>query len=375
MQRRTLTAVVMAVLCISIGFTLSAFPASAAGSEARIGMPFTGNFANSLSDPATHPVYFSGGQWSTDLYAPEGTNVAINMVAASGPIVIKVEAAGPLNSCNGVSPGAYAKLGISVSGTRIGQVLYEHLSGLQVSTGQTIPNGTVLGKTHWWPYSSCYQVSTAAGIHTHIEVGSSSGTACYVGRPLGTRLTSTDTIGAVGGGYTTKRCPSPLPALAPTSQTFADGTFVRASDTGRVYRIAGGAPLWLSTCVDGCPGLINTTQSVIDSLRSVPADGTTLQTLETGRIYKVAGGAPLWLSSCNADCGAPVKINQWTVDTLNHLRSVPADGTMLRAVETGRIYQVMEGSPIYLSACPPEGCIGVVNVNQWTIDTRDHLGT
>ena len=156
----------------------------------------------------------------------------------------------------------------------------------------------------------------------------------------------------------------------------ASGSFLRAAETGRVYRVVGGAPLWLSSCVDGCPGLVNVNQwtiDVLDHLRAVPENGSFLRAAETGRVYRVAGGAPLWLSSCVDGCPGLVNVNQWTIDVLDHLRAVPDNGTLLRAIETGRIYQVNDGIPVWLSACPTEGCGGYVQVNQWTIDSRDHL--
>ena len=120
-------------------------------------------------------------------------------------------------------------------------------------------------------------------------------------------------------------------------------------------------------------GLTNTTQSVINALPKVPTDGTFLRAAETGRVYRVVGGAPLWLSSCVDRCAGLVNLNQRTVDTLDHLRAYPGDGTLLRAVQTGRVYQVANGSPARLAKCPAQGCIAMVNVDQWTVDTRDHL--
>lgn len=160
---------------------------------------------------------------------------------------------------------------------------------------------------------------------------------------------------------------------APGLPNLANGSFVRAVENGRVYRMVGRAPLWLSTCVDGCVGLAHTAQSVIDQLPKVPAKGAFLRAAETGRVYRVAGGAPLWLSTCVDGCAGRVNVNQWTVNTLDHLRAYPADGTLLLAVETGRVYQVTGGSPTWLAQCPAQGCVAMVKVNQWTVDTRDHL--
>jgi hypothetical protein len=169
---------------------------------------------------------------------------------------------------------------------------------------------------------------------------------------------------------TTQSVIEKLPAL-PT-----DGTFLRAAETGRLYRVVGGAPLWLSSCVDGCAGLVNVDQWTVDTLdhlRAYPSGGAFLRAAETGRVYRVAGGAPLWLSSCVDGCTGLVNVDQWTVDTLNHLRAYPADGTLLRATQTGRVYQVANGSPTWLGQCPAQGCVAMVNVDQWTVDTRDHL--
>ena len=151
------------------------------------------------------------------------------------------------------------------------------------------------------------------------------------------------------------------------------------SETGRIYKVAGGAPLWLSNCSADCgaPVLVNQwTIDTLNHLNPVPSNGTTLSTpsSETGRIYKVAGGAPLWLSNCSADCGAPVLVNQWTIDTANHLNPVPSNGTTLStpSSETGRIYKVAGGAPLWLSNCSAD-CGAPVLVNQWTIDTANHL--
>src|SRR5664280_3260133 len=176
--------------------------------------------------------------------------------------------------------------------------------------------------------------------------------------------------GCTGLTNTTQSVIDRLPAV-PTN-----GTFLRAAETGRVYRIVGGAPLWLSSCVQGCTGLVNVDQWTVDKLdhlRAYPVGGTFLRAAETGRVSRVAGGAPLWLRSCVDGCTGLVNVDQWTADSLDPLRAYPADGTLLHAAETGRVYQVAGGTPTWLAQCPAQGCVAMVNVNQWTIDTRDHL--
>ena len=158
----------------------------------------------------------------------------------------------------------------------------------------------------------------------------------------------------------------------------ADGTFLATFDRGRVYTVAGGAPLWLGACPpSGCP-YVWVDQSVIsrlDHLREVPANGTFLRAFDTGRIYRIAGGAPLWLNSCAplGGCGQPVAIDQSVIGRLDHLYAVPASGTFVRAAETGRIYRVAGGAPLWLDDCTYlGGCPGWVDVSQWTIDQHDH---
>ena len=176
--------------------------------------------------------------------------------------------------------------------------------------------------------------------------------------------------GAALSGYTT----------APDGQgggggQIADGSFVRTPD-GNIFRIAGGAPLHLASCgpFNGCAGLISVPD--LSRFAARPRDGVTISTpsSDTGRIYKIAGGAPLYLNSCSADCGTPVQVNQWTIDNLDHLNAVPSNGTTLATPlsEAGRIYKVAGGAPLYLNSCDAD-CGAPVTVNQYTIDSLDHL--
>jgi hypothetical protein len=112
----------------------------------------------------------------------------------------------------------------------------------------------------------------------------------------------------------------------------------------------------------------------LDHLRAVPANSSVIRAAETGAVYKVAGGAPLWLNSCAAGCDGVVDVNQWTIDRLDHLRAVPANSTYLRSVEDARMYRTAGGAPLDVSTCAPlGGCPDAVEINQHTIDIRDHL--
>lgn len=87
---------------------------------------------------------------------------------------------------------------------------------------------------------------------------------------------------------------------------------------------------------------------------------------ESVQELRVAGGAPLWLSSCVDGCPGLVNVKQWTVDS--QLPKLPAKGTLLLGVETGRVYEKQSSRPVYLSACPAGGCGAAVRVNQSSID-------
>lgn len=159
-----------------------------------------------------------------------------------------------------------------------------------------------------------------------------------------------------------------------------DAATARAVETGRVYKSLGGAFVYLYTCDPGCGTPASVNQGTIDAiggtgafrfLRKHPADGATLRAVETGRIYKIAGGAPIYLNSCDAGCGLPVGLNQRAVDEggLGALRTLPLDGTTLRAADTGRIYKVVGGTAFWLSTCDA-GCGTPVTVMQAIIDSN-----
>jgi len=172
-----------------------------------------------------------------------------------------------------------------------------------------------------------------------------------------------------------------VPDLSPFRSRPSDRAFIRGAESGRVYRTAGGAPLWLSSCEVGCNegNIVNVNQWTIDNLdhlNAVPDNGTFLRGYGSGQVYRVAGGAPLRLSSCEVGCGEHniVDVNQWTIDNHDHMSTTPANGTFLRAFGTGSIYRVAGGAPLWINDCTYlDGCFGWVEVNQWTVDNHDHL--
>jgi len=155
----------------------------------------------------------------------------------------------------------------------------------------------------------------------------------------------------------------------------ADGTFV--SYQGNVYRMAGGAPLYVSNwAVFGGPQpTVALSAAQWNSLRPYPADGTLISTTQDGRVYRIAGGAPLYVSTWNA-VGGPqpsVAVDQWDVDNTSdshaHLLQYPANGTFITTTQDGRVYRIAGGAPLYVSTWNAVGGPQPsVAVDQWDVD-------
>jgi hypothetical protein len=123
-----------------------------------------------------------------------------------------------------------------------------------------------------------------------------------------------------------------------------DRTLVAIEESGQVYRCAGGAPIYLTT-----PTLIGADEVIVplpavafDSLRVQPADGTLIQGLPSNEIFRIAGGAPIYVSNW-ANIGGPapstpvddIAIAQaGQASPFNHLTQFPADGTFIQGFRT-----------------------------------------
>ncbi|WP_236082472.1 hypothetical protein [Acidipropionibacterium jensenii] len=154
---------------------------------------------------------------------------------------------------------------------------------------------------------------------------------------------------------------NPLAHLLPYP---ADGTKIADSGNGRVYVIAGGAPLYVSnwnnvpaphTAVQVDHWALTNTGNPYAHLRTYPADGTKIADSGNGRVYVIAGGAPLYVSNWN-NVPAPhtaVQVDHWALTNTGnpyaHLRTYPADGTKIADSGNGRVYVIAGGAPLYVS--------------------------
>jgi Domain of unknown function (DUF1906) len=154
---------------------------------------------------------------------------------------------------------------------------------------------------------------------------------------------------------------------------FPDGTFVQVSGTSDYWEIAGGAPLWVSNWADvgGQQTYTVITQQQFDALNPVPANGTFLQT-DTGAVYRVAGGAPMYISDPAAFGSiTPVQVDQWDIANVgnpySHLNAVPANGTFITTT-TGLNYRIAGGAPIGVTSWTVfGGAQPTVTVDSWDL--------
>nr|BFE78280.1 hypothetical protein GCM10020093_008810 [Planobispora longispora] len=137
-----------------------------------------------------------------------------------------------------------------------------------------------------------------------------------------------------GGSGGSVNPPSSGPTPVTSVNGLADGTVLHTTDTRRIYKMVGGAPVWQATCADNIclPQSRPTTQAVVNAGPAIPRNGSSAVD-QRGRVYVFVGGAPLWQDSCATpvNCGTPVKVSNWSIDARDHMNRVPADGNLVQA--------------------------------------------
>jgi surface antigen len=138
------------------------------------------------------------------------------------------------------------------------------------------------------------------------------------------------------------------------------GAFVKVRETGEVYRLVGKAPVYVSTwsAFGGSKPTHALSSASLASLPRYPADGTFIRGAQRRELYRIAGGAPVYVSTSSAFGGPQpsTTVDQVAIDNAgaagrwNHLRAKPAEGTLLKGAQRGEIYRVAGGSPVYVSA-------------------------
>lgn len=190
---------------------LSNKPAYAQSSQkATIGMPFEGKWAysnptsaecgpnsNQTSHPSCHETYF--GDWSTDLYAADGTDVKLKASGESLSFAWDTSASG---SC-----GETRRVKVYSSGTYIGRVHFTHLKN-SASTETAPTNGITVGKI------ADLACNPGAGTENHIHVefdnANTSTYSCYTNYSnsnykAGLAVSESSSIGILGSSNTSPK--------------------------------------------------------------------------------------------------------------------------------------------------------------------------
>jgi hypothetical protein len=166
-----------------------------------------------------------------------------------------------------------------------------------------------------------------------------------------------------------------------------DGTFIQVSGSSAIYRVAGGAPLYVSTwnAFGGSQPYTVISQAQFSTLNSVPRNGTFIADTSDGRVYEIAGGAPLYISAADASqvpgwgVRPVIGVDHYDVANNNHLNAYPADGTFICNVDDGRVYETAGGAPLYISAADATQVPGynsgaaVVVTSGWEFSNYNHL--
>jgi hypothetical protein len=139
-------------------------------------------------------------------------------------------------------------------------------------------------------------------------------------------------------------------AANPAPPVVADGTFVQEAGSADVYRVAGGAPLLVTSWSPyGGPQPVTTLSAAqFSQLRTYPADGTFVQTT-TEMNYRFAGGAAFAVSSWSVFGGIQpyVVVDAWNIanagSPLSHVALTPADGTVVQGLPSNSYWLFCSG--------------------------------
>ncbi|MFF6776897.1 hypothetical protein ACFY8W_25575 [Streptomyces sp. NPDC012637] len=159
------------------------------------------------------------------------------------------------------------------------------------------------------------------------------------------KVTQSTGRGGQGTPGTTNPPMPPQPQPVTSVHGLGDGTLLHTTDTRRIYKMVGGAPVWQATCDGGiCDSQPRpTSQSVIDAGPKAPRNGSSAID-QRGRVYIFVGGAPLHQSHCNSpvNCGRPPKISDWSIDARDHMNRAPADGSLVQGWNAGNATPVAQ---------------------------------
>ncbi len=147
-------------------------------------------------------------------------------------------------------------------------------------------------------------------------------------------------------------------AQPPGIVRIVNGMFVQNFENGVVYRIVGGAPVVVSSWTPF--GKVQPTARItfaqLASLPRYPADGTYVRAGNTGPVYRIAGGAPIYVTGW-ANVGGvrpytvidPAAVRYAGVGgAWSHLSWYPTTPTYVQGIGSTAVHQVVNGVPTFL---------------------------
>lgn len=204
-----------------------------------IGAPYQGRYAGAAGGPPASslpgrhaPVYTVPGysylhDWGMDFYAPAGTEVRMYAAPKNSALgsAITAQVIGVRAACKSgnTSHGGYVVfVGLFHSGVRVGNVAYSHVmpdfnrDGVTNAAdtgfrGNISRWGGFIGRVGKFTYNDCWQVSTTAGHHLHIEMSNVRHFSCFRAMPAGSVIRVSEYMGYLGGAYASSRnqpCPT-----------------------------------------------------------------------------------------------------------------------------------------------------------------------
>lgn len=244
---------------------------------------------------------------------------------------------------------------------------------VQRSFGSGAANGNpAVGSVAWW--------GTSKGADGHVA---------YVEQVSGNSIYISESIWGVGSRrkvLTRGQAGWPESFLhikdAPAGSTSINNNdFIKVDGKPEVFRVAGGAPVYVSSwnAFGGSQPTKTVSQGQFDGLRPYPADGTFIS--GGGHVYRIAGGAPVYVSTWNVYGGGqpttsvdPAAIdNAGGTGVWRFLRSYPVDGTFIAG--GGHVYRVAGGAPVYVSTWNAfGGAKPVVELDGAAIDNAGGVG-
>jgi len=136
----------------------------------------------------------------------------------------------------------------------------------------------------------------------------------------------------------------------------SDGVFVNHG--GHVYRIVGGAPIYVSgwAVFGGSQPTITLSDTQWSRLPHYPRDGSFVQAFPSGQVFRISGGAPLYVSTWTTYGGPQSAVTigdddirnakpSASTDPWSHLKIHPANGAFVTAQPSGRVYRFDQGAP------------------------------